>query len=87
MITLLILLTLLTLLTLLPLLTALLQVLLLADNIVVKQLLLDKETNTVGSVCIKVNREGEGAIGTDELDGSRTRKTIFLLFIFLFFFI
>ena len=30
-----------------------LQVLLLADNIVVKQLLLDKETNTVGSVCIK----------------------------------
>ena len=29
------------------------QVLLLADNIVVKQLLLDKETNTVGSVCIK----------------------------------
>ena len=29
------------------------QVLLLADNIIVKQLLLDKETNTVGSVCIK----------------------------------
>lgn len=26
---------------------------LLADNIIVKQLLLDKETNTVGSVCIK----------------------------------
>ena len=24
-----------------------------ADNIIVKQLLLDKETNTVGSVCIK----------------------------------
>ena len=31
----------------------LVQVLLLADSIVVKQLLLDKETNTVGSVCIK----------------------------------
>ena len=29
------------------------QVLLLADNIIVKQLLLDKETNTVGSICIK----------------------------------
>lgn len=32
---------------------AITKVLLLADNIVVKQLLLDKETNTVGSVCIK----------------------------------
>ena len=42
------------------------QVLLLADSIVVKQLLLDKETNTVGSVCIKVCLYDGGACGGDQ---------------------
>ena len=50
----------------------LLKVLLLADSIVVKQLLLDKETNTVGSVCIKVynddDDDDDGDGGDDDDD-------------------
>ena len=46
------------------------QVLLLADSIVVKQLLLDKETNTVGSVCIKVYNDDDDDGNVDEnVDG------------------
>ena len=44
------------------------QVLLLADSIVVKQLLLDKETNTVGSVCIKVYNDDDDDDDDDDGD-------------------
>ena len=60
------------------------QVLLLADNIIVKQLLLDKETNTVGSVCIKhMNNFSEFVKVTNTPSSSRKLFTYFRLSVIL----
>ena len=56
---------------------------LLADNIIVKQLLLDKETNTVGSVCIKhMNNFSEFVKVSNSDEQGRTLTKLYMILYF-----